>query len=160
MKVLVELVPSGTDEDGEEQFLELDKTILDTLTPLLREAVLKKVDAVTEKTITAIVQERVAALSVEAFAESFQRTNHWGKKEGKVVSLPDVMAGHMNDHLNQQVNERGQPTGYGGELTRCAWMVRAAMQDALKTEIDKRLSTLRTEFAEKLAKKIANVKIT
>ena len=160
MEVKVKLVPSGVDEDGEDQFLELDEAIIATLTPLLREAVAKKTNAVSNEVIKAVVEERVAVLSVEAFAGAFQATDSWGKSKGEAKSLPEIVSGKVMEYLQTRVDQHGRP-GYGSDKpTRCDWMVRGAIQAAIDGEIGKQLGTLRAEFAERIAAKLAKVQVT
>lgn len=158
MEVLVKLVPSGLDEDGEEQHMELDAAILDSLKPALREAVCKKVDAVTNDVIKLIVRERVALLSVAAFEQAFQATDSWGKKKGEEQSLAEIVKTETGKFLAETVDHRGDPS-YSG-TPRCKAMVTAAIQESVKGEIDKELKTLRAEFAGKIADKLAKVTVS
>ena len=130
MEVLVKLVPSGVDEDGEEQFMELDAAIIDTLKPMLR----------------------------EAFNSVFQATDTWGQKKGEPKSLAEIVAGKVAEYLEVKLDKHGH-SSYSGE-PRFQWMVNKAMEEGVKEEIGKHLATLRSEFAAKIATKIAEVKIS
>ena len=158
MEVQVKLVPSGIDEDGEEQHMELDAAIIDTLKPILAEAVYKKVNEVTDKVIKAIVEEHVAKLSVEAFGQIFQATDCWGKHKGEPKSLAEIVSGKVKGYLEAKVNARGDAT-YEGE-PRIQWMVNRTIELVVQEETGKHLATLRAEFAKRIADKIANVEVS
>lgn len=158
MEVQVKLVPSGVDEDGEDQFLELDAAIIDTLKPILTHAVHHKVNEVTDKVIKAIVEEHVGKLSIEAFNGVFQATDTWGQKKGVPKSLAEVVSDRVRSYLDQRVNIRGEISHSG--TSRCQYLATKAINDAIAGELVERLATLRAEFADKIAKKLANVKVT
>ena len=160
MEVQVKLVPSGIDEDGEEQFLELDAAIIDTLKPLLINAVCKKVDTVTDTIIKEIVRDHVAKLSVDAFERVFQASDMWSTKRGDPKSLPEIVSKLLQTHLDEKVDDRGVSSYGGDRITRYQWMVITAVRQACKGEIDERLKTLRAEFAEHIATKLSKVKVS
>ncbi len=158
MEVQVKLVPSGVDEDGEEQFMELDAAIIDTLKPIIKEAVYKKVNEVADSVIKTVVEERVGKLSVEAFDGVFQATDMWGRKKGEPKSLAEIVAGKVKEYLEAKVDLDGR-SNYCG-VQRIQWMINSAMEEGIKAEIGKHLVTLRAEFAAKIAEKIAKVEVS
>ena len=160
MKVEVKLIPSGVDEDGEDQFMDLDAAIISTLQPLLREAVQKKVDVAGVAEIKEIVREHVAKLSVDAFEQAFQATDHWGKKQGDPQTLAEIVSKEVTSYLDGKVDTHGESSYGSDRLSRCQWLVKAAIQTACEGEIDKRLTSLRAEFVEHLAAKIAKVTVS
>lgn len=158
MEVQVKLIPSGVDEDGEDQFLELDEAIISTLKPILREYAAKHVEKMTTDVLKATVTEHVAALSKEAFAEAFQATDHWGKAKGEPKTLAQIVSEMTAKYLGENIDSNGRQS-YSGK-PRCEQMIFNAIGKALKGELDKQLSTLRAEFAEKIAAKLAKVKVS
>jgi len=158
MEVKVKLVPSGYDEDGNEQFLELDQAIVVALKPALRETVERHVNSIEKKTIKEIVAAKVGELTTEAFGRAYQKTDGWGNHSGDPISIPDIVIKETKAFLEQKVDANGR-VSYSGE-PRIKVMTLEAIRDVVKGELQERLKMLRAEFAEYLQKQLTTLRVS
>lgn len=99
----------------------------------IEKMVAEKVSALADKQFEKLAKSKLE----EYFIKSLKKTNMWGDPTGESTSLVEVLKDQFAKFLDQQVDDKGNPSNYSGDkLKRHQWMLNKLAHEPLKQAID------------------------
>lgn len=137
-----------------DDYQEEPPVVLDAIGERVAQLLLARFEADARKAakvkIDALVQERMLAVVDEALNGDIQRTNEWGEKVGTPTTVRALAIKTANDWLSEPVDRFNH-----GKGTRGQQYIAAAVDKALKEDLDDALKAARAEITQRLRDKAA-----
>lgn len=128
----------------------------------LREKVEREMEKRLAEAVTKIGDEVVAPFVAEGLEKIvIQRTNEWGERKGKSMTLREFLVQRAEAYLTEEVNydgqtvaeykARGYSSGFSRHTTRVAFLVDKHFQSAISASMDAAVKNANTVIADGIA---------
>lgn len=140
MKIELELIPDGHDDDGAPIMVDIEHmvatTVANRICSTVERHVMKEVEAQLKLKIVDKVDEWMNA----ALSKNLQKTDCYGQSKGEPISFAEHITGLATDYLSTKVDREGR-SGYSDKCrTRLEWAVRNEAEVIIKTELKNNLA--------------------
>ena len=135
MQITVE-IPDYLDDETELADMVVSK-IASQFMPRIGSETVKRVDSLLDQSIKDAIASKVEGLLEQKTLESFHLTNSYGEKKGEATNLREIILKKAESHLNDKVKAKdgGKPGYNDATCSRVEWMVKSAVDQAIKQEI-------------------------
>lgn len=161
MKVQVELVPDGVDEDGQPIFSTIEDSFANQAEAYMRDCIAKKVDALIKDKVNdeviASIREQAREKVLEVLDKPIVPTSKYGEQKGEPITILELVAEHVKHAIEKP---QGSSASYGEErMTIIQSVCRKAASEMVTAEVKKQVDEIKVEIQRQVCEKIAGLSI-